>query len=114
MKQIFAVVQRNKLDAVIDALEKEQIGGVTVFPTQGRGKGERPQVSDPRGTGRHTAQFNSLESLIVVVEDSKSDAIVNAILNTASTGSKADGKIFVTPIEQAIDIGSKSKGESAL
>ena len=114
MKQIFAVIQRDKLDLVIAAIENEQIGGVTVFPAQGRGKGERPKVGDPRGTGKHTAQFNALESVIVVVDDSKADAVANAIVNAASTGSKADGKVFITPVEQTIDIGSKSKGDSAL
>ena len=49
-----------------------------------------------------------------MVEDADADAVETAILNAASTGSKGDGKIFVTPVEKAIDIGTKSTGESAL
>jgi len=114
MKQIKAFVQRNKLDSVIDAVEKHGIGGLTVIQAQGRGKGERPMLGDARGTGAHKAQFNTLESIVVVVDDSKVDSVVNAIVNTASTGSKGDGKIFITPVEESIDIGNKQRGTDTL
>lgn len=114
MKQIKAFVQRKKLDSVIDAIEKEGVGGLTVIQAQGRGKGERPMIGDPRGTGSHKAQFNTLESIVVVVDDSKVESITNAITSAASTGSKGDGKIFVIPVEESIDIGTKLKGPNVL
>jgi len=114
MKQIKAFVQRNKLDSVIDAVEKQGVGGLTVIQAQGRGKGERPMLGDPRGTGSHKAQFNTLESIVVVVDDSKVDSVVNTIVNTANTGSKGDGKIFITPVEESIDIGTKQRGAETL
>lgn len=114
MKEIKAFVQRNKLDSVIDAMEKQDVGGLTVMHAEGRGKGERPMLGDPRGTGKHRARFNTLEAVIAVVEDSKADAVANAIVDAASTGSKGDGKVFITPVENAIDIGSKQRGDSAL
>ena len=52
-------------------------GGLTVIQAQGRGKGERPMLESPRGTGMHKAQFNTLESIVVVVDDSKVDSVVN-------------------------------------
>lgn len=113
MKQIKAFVQRNKLDSVIDAIEKQGVGGLTVIQAQGRGKGERPMLGNPRGTGMHKAQFNTLES-IVVADDSKVDSIANAIIDVANTGSKGDGKIFITPVEDSIDIGTKNRGSSVL
>jgi len=114
MKQIKAFVQRNKLDSVIDAIEKQDVGGLTVIQAQGRGKGERPMLGNPRGTGIHKAQFNTLESIVVVVDDSKADLVVNAIVNAASTGSKGDGKVFIAPVEESIDIGTKAKGSDIL
>lgn len=114
MKQIKAFVQRNKIDSVIDAVEKQDVGGLTVIQAQGRGKGERPMLGDPRGTGAHKAQFNALESIVVVVDDSLVDSVTNAIVNAASTGSKGDGKIFITPVEESIDIGSKQSGVHTL
>lgn len=114
MKQIKAFVQRKKLDSVIDAVEKQGVGGLTVIQAQGRGKGERPMLGDPRGTGAHKAQFNTLESIVVVVDDSQVDSVANAIVNAASTGSKGDGKIFITPVEESVDIGTKQRGPTAL
>ncbi len=114
MKQIKAFVHRNKLDSVIDAVEKQGVGGLTVIQAQGRGKGERPMLENPRGTGTHKAQFNTLESVVVVVDDSKADSVANAIVNAASTGSKGDGKIFITSVEESIDIGTKHRGVDVL
>jgi len=114
MKQIKAFVQRNKLDSVIDAIEKHGVGGLTVIQAQGRGKGERPMLGNPRGTGTHKAQFNTLESVVVVVDDSKADSVANAIVNAASTGSKGDGKVFITSVEESIDIGTKHRGVDVL
>lgn len=114
MKQIKAFVQRNKLDSVIDAIENQGVGGLTVSQAEGRGKGERPMLGDPRGTGAHKARFNTLESVVVVVDDSKADSVANAITEAASTGSKGDGKIFISTVDESIDIGSKQKGESTL
>ncbi len=114
MKQIEAFVQSDKLHAVIDAVEKVGVGGLTVMPALGRGKGERPTVEEARGTSRRIAQFNSLDTIIIVVDDSKVDTLIDAITSAASTGSKGDGKIFICPIEESVDIGTKEKGPQAL
>jgi len=102
MKQIKIIVQSDKRHAVIDAIENVGVGGITVLPANGRGKGQRSIVSEGRGTGRHVAPFNSL------------DAIISAITNAASNGSKGDGKIFISTIDETVDIGSKEKGPKAL
>ena len=51
---------------------------------------------------------------MTVVDDSIADAVVSAITNAASTGSKGDGKIFITSVDEVVDIGSKKKGTEAL
>lgn len=114
MKQIEAFVQSDKLRSVVTAIEKNNVGGVSVIQARGRGKGDRPELRGGRGTSRHEAEYASLDEVIVVVEDSEAEAVESAILKAASTGSKGDGKIFVMPIEKATDIGSKKTGDSAL
>jgi nitrogen regulatory protein P-II 1 len=52
--------------------------------------------------------------MIVVVKDSIADKVLNKILEVASTGLAGEGKIFVSDVDDAIDIGSKSRGESAI
>ena len=112
MKRIEAYIRDEKLPAVVNALKKVGIGGVTVTKSQGRGAGERPQIRAGRGTGTVTAEYNVVESLVTVVEDSKLDSAVSAILNAASTGKKGDGKIFVTTVDESYDITSKQKGNN--
>ena len=46
MKQIEAFVQSDKLRAVVDAIEKKKVGGVSVIQARGRGKGHRPEVGE--------------------------------------------------------------------
>jgi hypothetical protein len=36
------------------------------------------------------------------------------LLNSATTGSAGDGKIFVSPVDEFLDIGSKQSGERAI
>lgn len=55
-----------------------------------------------------------LTKIEVLVPDSMSKQIVDDILNAISTGSSADGKIFLKDISEAYDIGSKHSGDSAL
>ena len=114
MKQIEAFVQSDKLNEVIEAIEEVGVGGLTVMPALGRGKGHRPLIEEAWGTSRRIAQFNSLDTIITVVDDSKVDALIDAITCAASTGSKGDGKIFICPIEESVDIGTKEKGPQAL
>ena len=53
----------------------------------------------------------------VVVDDEKTDVVINAIIKHAKTdpsGSIGDGKIFVYNIEKAIRIRTEEKGSAAL
>ncbi len=100
MKKIEAFIQQDMLDPVIKAIRKIGVGGLTVLSAQGQGAAEPPLVG----------QFFSKNIVVVVVEDEKVDKIMEAIANTACTGAKGDGKIFVTNIEESTDICSKEKG----
>ncbi len=114
MKKIEALVPSDKLREVKEAIKKSGSGGLLVVAGKGQGKGERPEVSGQRGTGRHIAEYNAIESVMTVVDDSIADAVVSAITNAASTGNKGDGKIFITSVDEVVDIGSKKKGTDAL
>jgi nitrogen regulatory protein P-II 1 len=49
-----------------------------------------------------------------VIEDSQVEKVVNTILATVSTGSAGDGKIFISSVNDAVDIGTKRHGEAAI
>jgi nitrogen regulatory protein P-II 1 len=40
--------------------------------------------------------------------------VIKAILDAASTGSAGDGKIFVSAVNEAVDIGSKKRSTSGM
>ena len=100
MKRIDAVIQPDMLEPVIKALRKVGVGGFSVIEANGQGSAEPPLVG----------QFFSKKIVMVVVDDSKADEIMEEIAKTACTGAKGDGKIFVSNIEESTDICSKEKG----
>ena len=104
MKQIEAIVQPGLLDQVVKAIKKVGVGGVTVSHARGQGAAEAPLVG----------QYFSRERIIAVVDDSKVDEILNSIAQVACTGTKGDGKVFVTNVEDALDICTKERGPKAL
>jgi nitrogen regulatory protein P-II 1 len=114
MKRVEAIIGSEKLLAVNEALKNAGIGGCTILDAKGRGKGEKPLVESGRGTSRFASEFSVRATLVTIVEDSQVDKVVNAILDIASTGSPGDGKIFISPISEAIDIGTKQRGGGAI
>ena len=46
------------------------------------------------------------------IKFSKVDSVTSAITDAASTGTKGDGKIFVSSIEESVDIATKEKGST--
>ena len=114
MKKIEAVVAHEKIFAVVEALKKTGVGGITIFDAKGWGKGVRSQMTSERGTASYTARFNTKNYVITIVDDSMLNKVVTAIIDSAGTDSPGDGKIFINTIEDAIDIGSKQKGIHAI
>ena len=100
MKKVEAIIQPDMLDNVIKAMRKVGVGGLTVLNAQGQGSAEPPLVG----------QFFSKTIVITVVEDEKADEIMEEIAKTACTGTKGDGKIFVSNIEESTDICTQEKG----
>ena len=107
MKKIEAIVLASREKEIIDALQKTEIGGLTVIAAKGRGKGVR---SVKPGLGRYIERYNDVLIFFIVVDDSKADEIVSIITDAANTGSSGDGKIFISTINEVVDIATKQKG----
>lgn len=114
LKKIEAVVDRQKIDAVVEALKKVGVGGFTILDAKGWGKADRSQMTGQRGTSSYIAGFNIKNYIIIVVDDSIADKVITTIVDAAGTDSPGDGKIFISTVEDAIDIGSKQKGIHAI
>lgn len=114
MKRIEAIIAAEKVSAVNEALKRAGVGGTTVLDAKGRGRGEKPKVQTGRGTQRLAAEFSVRANVMTVVDDSDVEKVIKAILDTASTGSAGDGKIFISTVAEAIDIGTKKRGQVAV
>lgn len=103
------VIPQNDVQAIDDALKQIHVGGITVFKVKGRGKSIGPSIHASKGTEIFTPEFNDKYILQVVVPDEKE----NDVIKIVRTNSKM-GKIFISPIKRAIDIGSGQENEQAI
>jgi nitrogen regulatory protein P-II 1 len=101
-----------KRSKVMNTILKAGAGGVTMAETRGKGSSPRPTVGGSRGTARYVAEYNRTDTITTIVEDSKVDTVVRAIMDAVHTGKKGDGKIFVSPVEESYDISTGQKGQA--
>lgn len=107
MKQIQAYIKKHKLNDVIRSLRKAQIvSGLSVMDRHGFGLGwaEADETEHDMLAG---------VKLEVFCRDEAVDEVVTLIEQSAHTGLKGDGKIYVSNIEQAIRISTGERGEGA-
>jgi nitrogen regulatory protein P-II 1 len=114
MKKIEAVVPAARLDKAFAALKELNLGGLTYYDSKGRGQIPRPEIHSGRGTGTYRPEFNVNTTIVLVVKDSMVNKVVDKILESTSTGLAGEGKIFVSDVDEVIDIGSKQRGEATL
>ncbi|MEB3306132.1 MAG: P-II family nitrogen regulator [Cyanobacteriota bacterium] len=112
MKMITAMIRPSKLDAVKDALVAIDIVGMTVTDARGFGR-QKGQVERYRGT-EFKVDFLPKLKVMVVVPDEKLDSVISVISTAARTGEIGDGKIFISPVENAIRIRTGESGVDSL
>lgn len=114
MKRIEAIIPQGKTEETAGELMKLGVSGLTIYDSKGKGQIERPEVLSGRGTGSHRTAYTSNSTFVIVVKDSMADKVVEGIIKYASSGEAGEGKIFVSDVTDAIDIGTKKRGDSAI
>ncbi len=112
MKKIEAIIKPFKLEEVKDALSELSIEGMTVTEVKGFGR-QKGHTEIYRGS-EYTVDFLPKIKIEMVLPDDRVEPAVKAILKTARTGKIGDGKVFVSPIEEAIRIRTEERGEAAV
>lgn len=112
MKKIEAIFRPYKLDEVHNALLIAGYAGLTVTEVKGYGR-QKGHSEIYRGSEYHI-DFVPKIKIELVCEDAKVERALSIILGTARTGEVGDGKIFISPVEEAIRIRTEESGESAL
>ena len=109
MHEIKAIIRRDRLERVIEALRQiPDLPGITVSTVTGFG---RPQAGAVGAVEFGEIIMTKLE---VVVPDTILAEALATIRRIACTGHAGDGKVFVIPVEQAMKIRSDEHGVDAV
>lgn len=112
MKKIEAVIKPFKLQEVKEALNEIGIQGMTVLEVKGFGR-QKGHTEIYRGT-EYTIDFMPKVKIEMVLPDSQIDSAVETIIKAAKTGKIGDGKVFVTPVTEAVRIRTGERGDEAV
>jgi len=112
MKLITAIFKPSRLDAVIDGLSEAGVAGLTVSEVRGYGR-QQGKTEVYRGA-EYEVRLLPKVKVEVACAQADVDRLCEAIVAAANTGTIGDGKIFVSPVEQAIRIRTGEQGEDAL
>ena len=112
MKLITAIIKPFKLDEVREALSEVGVSGITVSEVKGFGR-QKGHTELYRGA-EYVVDFLPKVRIEAAVEDGILDRAIEAIEKSARTGKIGDGKIFVSPIEQAVRIRTGEANEDAV
>jgi nitrogen regulatory protein P-II 1 len=112
MKYVIAIIQPDRLDPVLDLLEKKEIHLVTVSNVMGRGR--QKGISTVYRSHREAGNLLRKVKLEIAVNDAFVNATVGAILKGAYTGEIGDGKIFVLDLQECIRVRTGETGGTAI
>jgi len=112
MKKVEAIIKPFKLEEVKDALADLGIEGMTVSEVKGFGR-QKGHTEIYRGS-EYTVDFLPKIKIEVVLADASLEAALAAIVKAAKTGKIGDGKVFVSPVEEAIRIRTDETGDKAV
>ena len=112
MKLITAIIKPFKLDEVRESLSELGVAGVTVTEVKGFGR-QKGHTELYRGA-EYVVDFLPKVKVEIALPDDLVESAVEAVLLASKTGKIGDGKVFVTPLEDATRIRTGESGEEAI
>ena len=112
MKKVEAIIKPFKLDEVKESLSAIGVQGITVSEVKGFGR-QKGHTELYRGA-EYVVDFLPKVKLEIIVRDEQVTDVVETIEKAAKTGRIGDGKIFVSPIEEAVRIRTGERGKDAI
>lgn len=111
MKKIEAIIRKSKFSEVRDALHAVEVNFFSYWDVTGIGNEKEGHVY--RGISYSTSDIQR-RYISIVVNDDFVERTIKAIVDSAATDNVGDGKIFVSPIEEAIRVRTGERGGSTL
>ena len=112
MKKIEAIIRPEKLEPL--RLHLAEIGYPGMMITEIEGHGKQGGVTHQWRGSQYKTSFLAKIKMEIVVTDSRVKKLVAAIIEVCRSGAVGDGKIFISPVSDAIRIRTKEKGEKAV
>ena len=114
MKEIKAYIRPNFLENTIKKLEEEGARDITVLRVDAIGT-----LADYEDDRRHMIRkyeekYSKIAKLEIVCRDEEAEKYMSIIQKHAYFGEHGDGRIFLAPIERAINIRTGEQNEEAL
>lgn len=112
MKLIKAYIRPMLLEEVYKALRAEGHCCITVF--RGEGAGQYTDPDHAHGSLKFPAMHSKVVKIEIAAVEEDVESIIEIIQETASTGSRGDGIMFVMPIEDMIRIRDGKQGAEVI
>jgi len=112
MKKLEAIIKPFKLEEVKEALAEIGVEGMTVSEVKGFGR-QKGHTEIYRGS-EYTVDFLPKIKIEVVLTDDLVERAVAAVVKAAKTGKIGDGKVFISPVDEAVRIRTEETGEKAV
>ena len=112
MKLVTAIIKPFKVEEVRSSLDKIGVSGMTMTEVKGFGR-QKGHTELYRGA-EYVIDFLPKIKIEIAITDDILDKVTEAIATAASSGKIGDGKIFISPLEQAIRIRTGETDEEAI
>ena len=121
MKEIMAIIRPKNITKTKEVLDSLGFPAMNAVRVMGRGKQkailnevsfkvDEPELLEVEGTMRYIPK----RMITLVVPDEDAPLVVEAIMKVNHTGQIGDGKVFVSPIEEALRVRTMENGDSAI
>tara|TARA_B100000676_G_C17560532_1_gene572020 strand:+ start:114 stop:458 length:345 start_codon:yes stop_codon:yes gene_type:complete len=114
MLKIEAIFRPERVTAVTEALVEAGVTGFHYQNVTGQGQQKGIEVVTGRGGHATTRASSSKTLLVTVIDNSKKDTVIDAIVSAARSGEIGDGKIFVSEVSDTIRVRTGESGDSAI
>ena len=109
---VVAIVRPDRLGDVKKALA--EVGAPSLTVTNVSGRGSQPAKKGQWRGEEYTVDLHQKVKIECVVADVPVDRVVDAIRESANTGELGDGKIFLLPVADAVQVRTGKRGPDAV
>ena len=112
MKLVSAIIKPFKLQEVREALVEAGVEGLTITEVKGYGR-QKGHTEMYRGAEYSVDTLPKIK-LDILVDDERTQNVIDVIVKTANTGKIGDGKIFISSGDDVIRIRTGETGSEAI